>query len=880
MEGSEERPSPEELLQAIRLAEGKTRRGRLKIFLGMAAGVGKTYAMLEEAQRLQQEGIDLVVGIVNAHGREETERLVDGLTILPLKEITYKERTFQEFDIEGVLKRKPQLVLVDELAHTNIPGSRHTKRWQDVVEILDSGIDVLTTLNIQHIESLKDMVEGVVEISIRETVPDLIVETAASIEVVDITPEGLLERLKEGKVYLGDQSRVAALHFFQEDRLTALREMVLRYSAEKVDHDLRWMVDTIGRPGAWRTRERLLVAVSHSTYAQKLIRTTRRLAFTLGAPWIALHVDDGRDLSDLERAQLAKNLSLARELGAEVITTHDSDLPDAVQRVARRRHVTQIVIGQPFRRSILGIFYRHDLLDRLARECGDIDVHVIGHEPSRPIRKRVWRFEHIREQWISYLTAYALVFLLMVASWFLLPVVGYRIVGFGFLLGILVLSLFLRKGPIFLAAILFALIWYVLFVPSMGSLGGISSEDRGLMILYLCTALVTSVLIDRERRQKTLLLKREETTSALYDIVKNIASSPSIRDTIRRVKNRLETILNGSCDIYLRRENNGLVFDTRQAIANDEKEQTVANWVFANAKEAGWSTDTLPMAKNLYLPLQGTNEIAGVLSYHSESGVELLPEEKNLLYTVGGQIASHIERASLETKQRRLEQLQKMDSAYRSLLDLILNRLYSPLRIIQEALFDSKHESSGEKRKRSLDRVESSVAWLMREIGSIQAISRFSSGEVVLNKRPCDLRTLVRGWCESIEQSKNGHAIEIDMQDSLPRIFFDQTLMEILFCSLLLNACEQSSVGSAIKIGAVVRGNTVALSIAYQGHAIPQDMQHALAEKFPPLFDVFLWDLGLSLAIAKAIAELHGGILQAENLPDGWVQFSVFLPIK
>ncbi len=349
----EERIDPDALLRAIQKEETKSKSGKLKIFFGMSAGVGKTYKMLEEAQQLHKEGQNILVGTINTHGRKETELLLQGLPLLPEKWIKYRETVFEELDLETILKRKPPLILIDELAHTNVPGSRHQKRWQDVIEILDHGIDVYTTLNVQHLESRKDLVENVSGIQIRETVPDSILERASNLELVDISPSELLHRLKEGKVYLGTQSEIAARNFFKEETLTALREITLRVAAEKVDHDLHSLLPT-GKE--WKTREKLMVAISPSLSSQQLIRRTRRRAFELDAPWVVVYVDTGQRLSDQDQKLLHSHLNLAQELGAEVVITHDLTIASALQRVAKQKEITQLVMGRPSPPPFLGHF--------------------------------------------------------------------------------------------------------------------------------------------------------------------------------------------------------------------------------------------------------------------------------------------------------------------------------------------------------------------------------------------------------------------------------------------------------------------------------------------------------------------------------------------
>lgn len=637
------RPSPEELLDVIQREERAKEKGRLKIFLGMAAGVGKTSAMLQEAQKLVRTGVQLVVGTVYTHGRKETAQLLEGLKVIPEKEITYKDITFHELDIDAILKLKPELVLIDELAHSNIPGSRHEKRWQDVLEILDNGIDVYTTLNVQHIESLKDVVEAIVGIPIKETVPDSIIEIATQIELIDITPEELLQRLKEGKVYLGEQPTIAIQHFFQEDRLAALREIVLRFAAEKVDHDLIEMVPS-DRIVGWRPCERLLVAVSANQQAKKLIRVAKRLAFTLHAPWVAVHVNDGTVLDEDEQSILAKNLTLARELGAEVITSNDPDIGSAIERIARQKNVTHIIIGRSSQRSFFDLFRRYSLLDRLAKECTDIDLHIIRQEKGSSAHKRELKIRFVRHEFLPYVLSLGFVLLLTLFNYWMLPAVGYRVVGFIFLLGILLLSLMVRKGPIFFASLLYAAIWDFFFIPPQGTLGANAEEDNALLLLYFLTAVVAGIWTDRVREHQEMLLKREKSTEALYEIVREIASNPPFKQLLQSIKNRLEDTFDGTFEIIVKLPESGLDFSESSFLQSDNKEKNVVAWVFDNGKEAGWSTSTLPESKGFSIPLKGSKSVVGVLTYRPKArNVFPTLEERNFLHTVAQQIANYIE---------------------------------------------------------------------------------------------------------------------------------------------------------------------------------------------------------------------------------------------
>ena len=710
-----ERRSPEEFLEFVHREEKELRLGKLKIFLGMAAGVGKTYAMLEAAQKLKQEGVvDLVIGVVDTHGRVETGRLMEGLETIPQKTMLYHQVAFQEMDLDAILKRKPQLVLVDELAHQNVPGSRHPKRWQDVIEILDNGISVYTTLNVQHIESLKDVAEGIAGIPIRETVPDMVVDRAESIEMIDLTPAELRQRLKEGKVYLGPQSTVAAENFFQEDRLTALREIALRYAAEKVDHELRGMFSASRWIDGWKPRERLLVAVSHSPHSQKLIRITRRLAFNLDAPWIAVHVDDGKILDQTELEMLSKNLALARDLGAEVIATTGPDVPQALKRISRQKSVTQIIIGRSPKRWFGDFFQANTLLNNLARECSDIDLHVIRQSINIKNQSGAFKFFRFKETFSSYVIAFICVLLLTGINWYFIESIGYRLAGFTFLLAILALSLFFRFGPILFASLLYALAWTFIFIPTAGKFMD-WNEDLAMLACYLFTAVFTGILTTRAKRNKEILIKRERSTEALYEIVHEIATAYSFEHALLSVKRRLSSVLDLECEILFKKPDKAIIGDEDSLYIKDEKEKTAANWVIQNGKEGGWSTSTLPNSENLYIPIRVGNEVIGLLVFHSQKERTLNLEKKNFIFTVAQQLANFYEKHSKAELERKREEHKRIEKTYESTLELIANLFEGPLLTIQDAVKELKKTEKAPIGNMSLQPVEQIATSFLRE---------------------------------------------------------------------------------------------------------------------------------------------------------------------
>jgi len=436
-----QRPDPDALLASLKQEEERRKQGHLRVFMGMCAGVGKTYAMLEAGAKARWEGVDAVIGLVETHGRFETAALVDSVPVIPRRKAEHRGTELTEMDLEGILARKPRLVLVDELAHSNIPGSRHPKRWQDVIELLENGIDVYTTVNVQHLESRKEAVESITGVPVRETVPDSILERADQLEVIDISPAELLERLAEGKVYPGERAQTAAANFFKPEPLTALREISLRVTAERVDRDLQAYSRLSRDKGSWNTNERVMVAVNHSPFSERLVRAARRLANSLRAPWIAVHVSDGSALDDKAREQLRRNLALAEELGAEVLQVADGDLARALRRVAASRDVSQLVLGRPRRGVLQNLSEGGSLLSRLTREAGDFDIHVVRQDGgSERARDQVSsRFEATPTQYWYTLWGVGAMALL---CWPAETIMGYRAVGFLFLLGLLALSLF------------------------------------------------------------------------------------------------------------------------------------------------------------------------------------------------------------------------------------------------------------------------------------------------------------------------------------------------------------------------------------------------------------------------------------------------------
>jgi two-component system, OmpR family, sensor histidine kinase KdpD len=879
-DSDEDRPDPLTLLSAIRLHETREKGGKLKIFFGMSAGVGKTYAMLKEAQDLVKEGVDVAVGVVDTHSRKETEELLVGLEIIPLQSIEYRGTTFKEMDLDGILKRKPKLVLVDELGHSNMVGSRHPKRWQDVMEILDANIDVYTTLNVQHLESRKDYVEGITGVIIRETVPDLVLERAVQIELIDITPTELLKRLREGKVYLGGQSDIAAKNFFQEDRLTALREIALRFTAEKVDHDLHEMMISSKDFGkSWKTTERLMVAVSPSPYSQQLIRTARRIAFNLDAPWIACYVDTGEALSEEERERLSANLDLARDLGAEVISMTDPEVSRTLQRLAKQRNVTQIIIGRPQRGFWKDLFTGGSIIDRLTREKNDIDIHVIRQIPVPGFKKKNQSFSFAPLEITSYWKALVVVLALFVIGHFTSPFVGYKTIGLLYLFCIIGASLFSRKGTVLFIAFFIGLIWYFFIVPSNGHKESLYSDDIILLFLFMFAALITGGLANRLHRNEQLLRSREEKTQALYTIVREIATARSSNQLIEGIKNRLETILKGKCEMILLPPDTEYFRIESSILIDDDKEKAVAYWAFKNGKLAGWSTDILPSVKNLYVPLKSYREVLGLIAFRPEFKRKLEPEGLSLLQTISQHLANYLWRTYVEEKALKSEYLGKIEKIHHSILTSLTLQPTQPMKSeVKKGPVPDRPKIRSPKNVKAMQQIHQSSENLQHLVENLLAMTKLSSGVFSVRKKPENVKELIYSCVDSLNYLFADYYLDIQIGE-LPLVNMDFSLMELLLCNILINATENSPKGSRIKISATQANRRLLISIFDEGKGIPKEHLEKVFNRFYRVPGSPTPRAGLGLSIAKNIVDVHKGKITAQNRPGGGTEFTIDIPI-
>lgn len=879
------RPNPDDLLGGIKKLEEKSSRGHLRVFFGMCPGVGKTYSMLRAAKERLHEGVDIVVGVVETHGRSETAQMLEGFEQIPRKNIQYRDTKLQEMDIDAILIRKPKLVLIDELAHSNAPGSRHNKRYQDVEEILSYGIDIYTTLNVQHIESRSDLVYQITGVAVQEKVPDSILELADQIELIDISPEVLLRRLSEGKVYLGERAEKAAENFFKIENIIALRELALRFTAEKVDEQLRSQMVMKQISNVWNTNERLLVAISHSPYSARLIRAARRMAYSLEAPWITLYVDTGEELSEDDQKRLRKNLNLAKELGAEIIHTRDRSIVIALKRVAHEKNVTQIVIGRPDKRFIRDFLAQGTILEQLVQETSEIDIHVIRQERKSKFKRFQLHIPRLKTGFFPYW--YVLWFLIAVSfgSYALLPWVGYRAIGFIFLLAVLFLGSIAAFGPILFAAGFSALTWNYFFIPPQFTFTIKEPEDVMNFFALFVVAFVSGYLASRIKKQEMDLSERAHRSSVLYEFSRQLAEAKSIQEIANRASEGIAQVFNFD-SVVLMKKAPGLLSDKPANFSSktvEAKEFAVATWSLQNRKRAGWGTETLSSSRCLSVPLEGRSGMIGILLLWPRKVAQLSLEQENLLETFASNLAIGLERELFEIKAKDAEVLESSERLHQALLSSVSHELRTPLTAIignATALKDKKTSEDATGRVILVNDLIDSTERLNRVVENLLDMTRISSGALKVRNELFDLSDFVDSTLQRTTSILKKH--RLDRQGSTEEMLIkgDDRLLEHVLINLLANAVVYSPQGSTIQVTLEKTDSEATFSVIDEGPGINEDELERIFERFYRVAGTPSGGTGLGLSIAKSLVEAQRGKIFASNRQDrtGCI-FRVSLPL-
>ena len=870
------RPDPDALLTSLRRDEAAKARARLKVFLGMCPGVGKTFAMLEAARREQTAGRDVVIGIVETHGRKDTEAVARELAEISRRAVEYRGVTLSELDIDAVLTRRPALVLVDELAHTNAPGSRHPKRWQDVQEILDAGIDVFTTVNVQHVESRADTVRQITGVEVRETVPDRVLDDAV-IELVDLPPGELLRRLDEGKVYVPDRAAMAAANFFRESNLTALRELALRLVADHVGVGTRELRQLRTDAGAWKTGDRLLVAVGAGPRALHLIRHTRRMADALQCPWFAVHVERSRALSDAAEARLTGNLAVARELGADVVMTTDDDVVAGLLRVARDVNATQIVLGKSSGAGWLGRLIHARLLLRLGRESGDIDIHVVRTGDAREEEQPRWEVPPLSSPSQQYAAAFAIVIAASVTG-AIIDATEPSVPGLICLLSVVVSAVFVGRGPVLFAGALSAVVWNLFFLPPRFTLRIERPEHAVLFGTYFVVALVLGQLVARIRMQQEAERRREKRATALYELTRDLAGAGSSDEVVWQVMAQVNRYFRASAAIVLPRGERMLPHPDN-ALAIDEKELVVADWAFRQRKSAGRFTNNLPGAACLHIPLFTDRKAFGVLVVGWQEKVLPLAQ-RELLTVFAQQAALALDRVDLRAGAEQGRLAAESERLSRLLLDSISHELRTPIAAIKTAASSMTDASAVAPQVRTslVGEIQEATARLNRVVGNLLDVARLEHGKVRVRPDWHDARDLVQTTLRELKHELAGRELTIELPEEPLLVWVDFSLIQHVLTNLLTNAAMHTPAGSPIAVAVRVAGDAVVWAVSDRGPGVPPELLSRVFEKFFRAPGAPTGGSGLGLAIAKGFVEAHGGTLTASNRASGGAEFEFRLP--
>ena len=872
-----DRPNPDALLSSLQREEAAKKRGKLKVFLGMCPGVGKTYAMLEAARRELAAGRDVVIGYVETHGRKETDALTEGLPQIPRRQLEHRGLALTEFDLDATLARHPQLVLVDELAHTNAPGSRHPKRWQDVAELLDAGMDVITALNVQHVESRADTVHQITGAEIRETVPDSVLDDAV-FELVDLPPAELIQRLHEGRVYVPDRAAAAVQNFFREANLTALRELALRLVADHVGVDTLEFRRTQTDAGAWKTGHCLLVAVGPGPFSEPLIRWTRRMADGLRCRWLAVHVENSRPLTEAAQAQLEKNLATARDLGAEVVATTDDDLVRGLLRVARTQNATQIIVGKPAGTGWLEWLRGDRLLRRLARESGDIDLHVVRAEKtSNAPALRIWH-RGFASNFQQYLFAAGAVAAMGVLNLALVKFTGPRVPGLVFLLVVVLLALKVGRGPVLLAGALSALAWNYFFLPPRFTFIVANIEDGILFGLYFVVAIVLGQLVARIRLQEEAERRREERATVLYEMSRDLAEAGSRDEIVWQLVSQINRVFHTPVAVALP-ENNKLFAHPDSSLTLSEKELSVADWAFRQRKAAGRFTDNLPGAEALHLPLATERKVFGILAVGFPDK-RLTLAQRDLLETFARQAALVLDRVELRTAAEQARLLAESEKFSRTLLNSISHELRTPLAASTSAAsaLAAAGTATPEQQRALIGEIQEANARLNRVVGNLLDVARLESGQVRPRLDWHDARDLVQTTLRELQRELVAHPVKLDLPDAPLLVRLDFSLVQHALANLLLNAANHTPPNTPIEVSAQLANDQLTLSVADRGPGIPPEWLPRIFDKFFRAPSAPTGGSGLGLTIVKGFVEAHGGTITATNRPGGGVMFTLNFP--
>ncbi len=876
------RPDPDALLASLMEEEERSKRGKLKIFFGMCAGVGKTYTMLQAARAEQLKGSDIIIGIVETHNRAETAELVKGFELIPRKSYAYKSTIVQEMDLDAIIARKPLIVLVDELAHTNAPGSRHAKRYYDVQELIENGINVYTTLNVQHLESRSDTVAQITGIIVRETVPDEIFENADEVELVDLPPEELLQRLTDGKVYTPERSREAIENFFRKGNITALREMALRIVADRVDKQLHDYLQHKRIRGPWKSGLHLLVAVGPGPNSGKLLRWAKTLSYSMGANIQAIYVETLHKLTPKAGEQLDKNIRLAKQLGIKFRIVTNNDIVNAIVDFAQKENVTHIIVGKTRVSDFLSVFRLGSFVNRLIRYSGNIDVYILGSEnPSKNKFREHAAIPTFTSNIRQYLIVSLYVILLSLVFYLIKDFAGYQVVSFGLLFMVSILAVFYGTGPILLAASLSALIWDYFFIPPQFTMHIEKPEDMLMLVMFFIIAMLNGILTSRVRDQEKKIRIREERTQALYQLTKELGSATGIEEVSKIASSDIQKYFNLACAILIKNELNQLDFQTQDdaKIKLSENELSIAAWVYKHSSKAGKHTDTLPSTDYTFYPLTGSNDNMGVIAV--EHPHIFTQGEEQFWDAFLSQISGRFERELLRIAARKAYILNESDKLYKTLFNSISHEFRIPVSTIMGASDTLLTQSYPEETKVKLyNEINTSSVRLNQLIENLLNMSRLESGRINLHPDWCDVHDLANKVSDNLKQELQTFKLSTVIPADMPLVLIDFGLIEQVLSNLVLNATQNTPSGSRIRLKFFHDNGALTIQVMDRGKGFPEAELTSVFNKFYRGKDAKAGGTGLGLSIVKGFVEAHKGTVIAENRQNGGAIFTIKIPVE
>lgn len=882
MDFNDNRPDPDELLASIKSEEEKSKHGKLKIFFGMCAGVGKTYTMLQAAHAEKLKGTDIIIGYIETHNRKETAELAEGFELIPRKSYRYKSTTVQEMDLDAIIERKPNTVLVDELAHTNAPGCRHTKRFQDVLEILDNGINVYTTVNVQHLESRSDTVAQITGIIVRETLPDEIFEKADEIEVIDLTPDELLQRLSDGKVYTPERSKEAIESFFRKGNITALREMALRIVADRVDKQLHEYMQLKHIKGPWKSGLHLLVAVSHTQQSARLLRWAKNLSYTMGADLQAVYVETSYKLGTNESIQLNKNIILARQLGIKFRFITNSDMVKAIVDFAQKENITHIIIGKPRVRNLLTLLRLGNFVNRLIRYSGNIDVYILGSDiqSTEKFKEKV-SLPSFTSTFIQYVITSLIIILTAATCFSIKEFIGYQVVSFILLFVVSTLAFFFGRGPVLLSATLSAFIWDFFFIPPPYSLHVDKPEDMLMLLMFFIIALLNGVLTSRVKIQEMKIRAREERTNALYQLTREFSTANGIDEVISIAKTGIKKYFDLKSLMLLRNESGQLDFSRKNNASTSlsKNDMSIAEWTFLHSSKAGKHTDTLPSGNYTFYPLKGNQMNLGIIAIQQED--VFTQGEEQFWEAFISQISGKLEREYLRNMAKQAFLLTESDKLYKTLFNSISHELRIPVATIMgasDSLLMTKHPE--EIRKELSKEIFKASKRLNRLIENLLNMSRLESGRITPRLDWCDIHDLVNKVTENLQDELKPFRLHVVIPEDMPFVKIDFGLMEQVLYNLIYNATQYASASTNLRVKAFYDSGIMTLQVMDRGPGFPEKEISLIFNKFYRVEGSRAGGTGLGLSIAKGFTEAHNGTISVVNRQNGGATLTIKIPTE